>query len=139
MRLAHAMTAFGDELRRLLAERGMSLNELARRSNYDSGYLSKVARGHKRPNRELAARLNEVLGGDGALIRLAGSGPLFNGHLPPDDRERLTLAASAPSRVDRQVVDALAGGLAAQRLLEGRIGARPMLLPSRAQIAVTGT
>jgi len=139
MRLAHAMTAFGDELRRLLAERGMSLNELARRSNYDSGYLSKVARGHKRPNRELAARLNEVLGGDGSLIRVAGGGPLFNGHLPPDDQERLALAASAPSRVDRQVVDALAGVLAAQRLLEDRIGSVPMLVPARAQSAVTET
>src|SRR5260370_11487160 len=114
MRLAHAMTAFGDELRRLLAERGMSLNELARRSNYDSGYLSKVARGHKRPNRELAARLNEVLGGDGSLIRVAGGGPLFNGHLPPDDQERPARAASAPSRRDKQVQDPLSVVLAAQ-------------------------
>ncbi len=135
--MAHAMTAFGDELRRLLTERGMSLNELARRSNYDSGYLSKVARGHKRPNRELAERLNEVLDGDGALIKLAGGGPLFNGHLSPDDRERLALAAGKPSRVDSQVVDALAAVLAAQRLLEDRIGSAPMLVPARAQSAVT--
>jgi transcriptional regulator with XRE-family HTH domain len=31
---------FGDELGRLLAERGMSQRELARRSHYDSGYIN---------------------------------------------------------------------------------------------------
>lgn len=65
------MTGFGDELRRLLADRGMSLNELARRSHYDRGHLSKVVRGLKTATPELASRLGEVLGAD--LTALADS------------------------------------------------------------------
>ena len=36
---------FGAELGRLHREHGLSLHELARRSHYDTGYLSKVIRG----------------------------------------------------------------------------------------------
>lgn len=66
-----AMTDLGSELRRLLAERGMSLRDLARHVPCDSGNLSKIARGQKRPSPELAARLDEVLGAGGGLAALA--------------------------------------------------------------------
>src|ERR1035437_3381182 len=58
--LGYAMT-FGDELGRLLAERGMSQRELARRSHYDSGYINKLVRGVKQATPEVAERLDEVL------------------------------------------------------------------------------
>lgn len=65
------MSDLGSELRRLLAERGMSLRDLARHVPCDSGNLSKIARGQKRPSPELAARLDEVLGAGGGLAALA--------------------------------------------------------------------
>ena len=52
---------FGDELGRLLAERGMSQRELARRSHYDSGYINKLVRGVKQATPAVAERLDEVL------------------------------------------------------------------------------
>jgi len=65
------MTDLGSELRRLLAERGMSLRGLARHVPCDSGNLSKIARGQRRPSPELAARLDEALGAGGRLAALA--------------------------------------------------------------------
>src|ERR1022692_2372185 len=65
------MSDLGSELRRLLAEQGMSLRDLARHVPCDSGNLSKIARGQKRPSPELAARLDEVLGAGGGLAALA--------------------------------------------------------------------
>src|SRR5262249_786751 len=59
------------ELRRLMAERGLSLRETARRVPCDSGYLSKAASGQKTISADLAARLDGVLGAEGALSVLA--------------------------------------------------------------------
>jgi transcriptional regulator with XRE-family HTH domain len=59
---------FGAELGRLQKERGLSLHELARRSYYNVGYLSKVVRGLKGGSRELALRMDKALGADGVLI-----------------------------------------------------------------------
>lgn len=70
-----AMTDFGSELRSLLPARGMSLRGVARQVPCDSGYLSKVAAGRKRPSAELAARLDEVLGAGGELAALAAARP----------------------------------------------------------------
>jgi len=70
-KLVQAMSDLGSELRRLLAERGMSLRDLARHVPCDSGNLSKIARGQKRPSPELAGRLDEVLGAGGGLAALA--------------------------------------------------------------------
>jgi transcriptional regulator with XRE-family HTH domain len=67
------MTDFGTELRRLLAARGVSLREAARRAPCDSGYLSKVAAGRRRPSAELAARLDDVLDAAGELVALASA------------------------------------------------------------------
>jgi transcriptional regulator with XRE-family HTH domain len=65
------MTDFGSELRRLLAARGVSLREAARRAPCDSGYLSQVAAGRRQPSAALAARLDEVLDAGGELAALA--------------------------------------------------------------------
>lgn len=58
---------FGDELRRLLAERGMSLRELSRRAHCDAGYLSKIMNGRKPASPHLARILDEALEADGVL------------------------------------------------------------------------
>ena len=65
------MTAFGEHLRRLMAERGMSLHRLAKVVNYDVGYLCKVRNGHKPPSPAMAARVDQALAAGGALIALA--------------------------------------------------------------------
>ena len=65
------MTAFGEHMRRLMAERGMSLHRLAKIVNYDVGYLCKVRNGHKPPSPAMAAQVDNALRADGALIALA--------------------------------------------------------------------
>jgi hypothetical protein len=69
------MTAFGEQMARLMAERDMSLHRLARLASYDVGYLCKVKNGRKRPSAALAAQVDEVLGAGGVLISLAPAVP----------------------------------------------------------------
>lgn len=64
-------STFGDTTRRLMAERGVSVRELSRRTFYDKAHLSRVLNGHKPPSPELAQRLDAELGADGALIAAA--------------------------------------------------------------------
>ncbi len=65
------MTDFGGEVRRLMAERGMSLRALARASSYDPSYLSKVLAGRKPPSPYLAARLDDALSAGGTISEAA--------------------------------------------------------------------
>lgn len=131
------MTDFGTELRRLLAERGLSLNELARRANYDAGYLSKVGSGRKRATAAVAARLDDVLQAGGSLAALADDGPLFNGTLSPEGRERIEHARRHPGRPDAAIADSLAVVLDAQRHAEDTLGSAAILRPVLAQLTVT--
>jgi transcriptional regulator with XRE-family HTH domain len=62
---------FGSEVRRLLSERDMSLRELARRVHCDAGYLSKMVNGRKPAPPHMAAILDDVLSGGGALTEAA--------------------------------------------------------------------
>jgi len=62
--------AFGDKLRALMAERQVSLRELAKLVPCDPGHLSKVSRGRKRPSARLAERLDALLDARGELIAL---------------------------------------------------------------------
>ena len=65
------MTDFGEELRRLLAERGISLRNIARQAECSPGYLSNVASGRKPLTPSLAVRLDRVLGTEDQLIAYA--------------------------------------------------------------------
>jgi WD40 repeat protein/transcriptional regulator with XRE-family HTH domain len=62
--------SFPAQLRRLRARRGMSLADLARRTHYSKGYLSKIETGSKRATVDVARRCDEVLRADGLLLRL---------------------------------------------------------------------
>jgi len=73
------MMEFSDEVRRLAAEKSLSLRELARRSHYHVSHLSNVLNGHKRLTPQMAADLDKTLGADGKLAALA---PVT----PPKDR-----------------------------------------------------
>ncbi|WP_067071828.1 helix-turn-helix domain-containing protein [Carbonactinospora thermoautotrophica] len=131
------MTMFGDEMRRLMAEQGVSLRGLAKRVHYDVGYLSKVANGRKPPSVELATALDAALGADDALAALAVAKERLPGTpLDPDAEERLRKAVQQPRRVDTAVIDALAATLAAQRRLEDAIGSVPLVEPITTHLAV---
>lgn len=67
------MTTFGEKMRALMDERGISLRKLAKATHYDAGYLSKVANDLKRPSLPLVERLEVQLGADGALMDLVPS------------------------------------------------------------------
>jgi transcriptional regulator with XRE-family HTH domain len=119
---------FGDEVRRLLSERGISLRQAARLAHYDPSYLSKVLSGTKPGSPELAAALDEILGADGVLTALASGGQ------DHDDARALGWAAANPRHIDQAAVDALAGLLASQRRAEDCLGSKAMLRPSAAQM-----
>jgi transcriptional regulator with XRE-family HTH domain len=85
------MTAFGADMRRLMAERGISLRQLARIVNYDVGYLCKVKNGCKPPSAAIAARVDAALGAGDALTALA---PIRPPHRHPHD-EQATVTAGA--------------------------------------------
>ena len=66
---------FGAALRRVRAERGLSLSALARLVHYSKGYLSKIETGGKPPTADLARRCDEALRAGGALSRLVPGVP----------------------------------------------------------------
>ncbi len=90
------MAEFAAEVRRLMAERGMSLRGLAKAASYDASYLSKVLSGHKPSSPYLAARLDDALGAGGSIRDAAQQ--------PPPRRER---KASKPQRTLSGAVEAL--------------------------------
>jgi transcriptional regulator with XRE-family HTH domain len=74
-------STFGDVARRLMADRGISVRELSRRTFYDKAHLSRVLNGQKPASAELARRLDDELCADGALIAAA----IATGGLSPVD------------------------------------------------------
>ncbi|WP_308120607.1 nSTAND1 domain-containing NTPase [Streptomyces bambusae] len=62
--------SFPAQLRRLRVQRGLSLADLARRTHYSKGYLSKIETGSKRATVDVARRCDLVLQADGELLGL---------------------------------------------------------------------
>ncbi len=138
---------FGTELRRLLAERGMSQRELARRSHYNPGYINKLCNDRKPATPEVAARLEKILDAGDTLMQhvsrravLTGAAALASapllGALDAGEQDRLEWVRHHPRRIDQATVDALTSALAAQRHLEDSVGSAAMLPPVTAQLAV---
>ncbi|MGH3478388.1 MAG: helix-turn-helix domain-containing protein [Pseudonocardiaceae bacterium] len=98
---------FGDELRRLRQQRGLSLKKFAQLVHYDPGYLSKIENGLKPPTDTVAGRCDAALDADGVLSAL----------VPP--------AASAPSRLSHEV------------RIPAVIDGRPMLLPIKPNVQLS--
>ncbi|WP_419596615.1 helix-turn-helix domain-containing protein [Streptomyces brasiliscabiei] len=65
-----AQQSFPAQLRRLRRERGLSLTDLARRTHYSKGYLSKIETGTKRATVDVARLCDQVLRAEGELLRL---------------------------------------------------------------------
>jgi transcriptional regulator with XRE-family HTH domain len=84
------MTTFGEKLRHLMDDRGISLRELGKLAPCNSGHLGHLRAGRKNPSKKLAERLDELLdaGGELAALRDASGDPG-----PQDDEwEALELA-----------------------------------------------
>ncbi len=56
------MTMFGDILRQMRTEQGISLGQFALRVHYNKGYLSRIENGQKAPSEELARMCDAELG-----------------------------------------------------------------------------
>jgi transcriptional regulator with XRE-family HTH domain len=126
---------FGDEIRRLMAERRVGLRELARQVHYDPGYLSKVVNGRKAVSRDLARRLDAALDAGGVLAAFRTI-PDLRGSFAYDDGERLILAARSPKRLDRGIIRSLAEVLAAEHRLAGQVDSLQLLKAVAAQLSV---
>jgi transcriptional regulator with XRE-family HTH domain len=113
---------FGEELRRLRRQRGLSLRDLAKLTHHSKTVIWEWESGSKIPNAEAAIRVDKLLEADGTLVATVAV-------LPPVDvnAERLTHTAGAPRSVDSASIDALAGILANMRRLEDSVGAAPLI------------
>lgn len=132
---------FGEKLRQLMAERGISQRRLAKLVPCNDGYLSRVAHDRKVPSQRMAERLDELLDAGGQLAALRAPSPwgALNGAVNLDDAERVTQAAERPARLDTATLDALETVLSGQRRLEDAIGAAALLRPVTGQLdAITG-
>ncbi|WP_406452151.1 helix-turn-helix domain-containing protein [Streptomyces sp. NBC_01622] len=67
---AQATLSFPAQLRRLRRERGLSLADLAHRTHYSKGYLSKIETGVKRATLDVARQCDHILRAEGELLRL---------------------------------------------------------------------
>jgi transcriptional regulator with XRE-family HTH domain len=65
------MTAFGEMLRQLREERGLSLSAFALSIHYNKGYLSRIERGLQPPSEELARLCDGALHARGDLVAAA--------------------------------------------------------------------
>ncbi|MEV5824202.1 helix-turn-helix transcriptional regulator [Spirillospora sp. NPDC052242] len=112
---------FGEKMKALMAERGLSLRKLAVAVHYDVSLLSKVSRDLKPPSRALAHQLDTALGADGELAALAAEPATRDprGEDSFDNGSRVDLLALAwtvgrlDQNVDRRAVLQLAATLAA--------------------------
>jgi len=64
---------FAQELRALMAERGVSGNSLASRVHCDKALISRFVNGKQQPSVKLARLLDEALGAGGVLVRAASA------------------------------------------------------------------
>jgi transcriptional regulator with XRE-family HTH domain len=68
--------SFAAQLRKLMAERGISGNELARQVYVDPALISRFRSGKQRPSADTAGRIDEALAAGGKLAMLADAGPV---------------------------------------------------------------
>lgn len=100
--MGEPVSTFGQELRRRRLERGLSLSQVSALVHYTKGHLSKIENGGRRPGRDLARRLDQVLCARGDLAGLLSEGPPG---LPADGPEEWVpqlppIASGHPDAVD---------------------------------------
>lgn len=83
------MTAFSDELARLMDQCGLSTRAVARQVPCDPGYISRLRSGRKHPAPTMARRLGEIFGVGGELAALAARDRADRQHPAPVAASRL--------------------------------------------------
>jgi Helix-turn-helix domain len=91
------VTDFGSELRRILAEHGISLSTAAREAGCSKGYLSNAANGRKPLTPRVAAGLDRLFGTDGTFAAYALVPPPGSGG-PAGTSAHAATASAIPSR-----------------------------------------
>ncbi|MGW1555829.1 nSTAND1 domain-containing NTPase [Streptomyces sp. NPDC002144] len=130
---AQATPSFPAQLRRLRRERGMSLADLARRTHYSKGYLSKIETGVKRATVDVARQCDHILGAGGELLRLVrDTAPAERGAGPGADTGEPAcpyrgLAAFTPQEAAWFFGRERATAALVERVFQ-RVGAGPLLL-----------
>ncbi len=90
-----AMDDFAQELRALMAERGIGVRALARQVPCDHALVSRLSSGHQPPSAGMARRLDQVLGAGGRLASAADLRPWDGaGDMPPLSAGALVRAMS---------------------------------------------
>lgn len=114
---------FGEQLRRLRTERGLSLRDLAGKVHHGKSFLHELQSGQKHPPAAVARRLDEALGATGILVALADRpvAPVAG------DLDLVRYAAHRPRAADPAAVDALGEILGHLRRLEDTIGSAPVI------------
>ncbi|MFF3649227.1 helix-turn-helix domain-containing protein [Streptomyces sp. NPDC002181] len=102
-----AAAAFPAQLRRLRVQRGLSLADMARRTHYSKGYLSKIETGAKRATHDVALRCDRVLEAGGTLLQLVPEAEV------PKPRTTAATAATAPAGQAQSAGECPYRGLAA--------------------------
>jgi transcriptional regulator with XRE-family HTH domain len=146
-------TEFAGKLRRLMAERGVGVRELARRAHFNPGHISKLASGKNHPSSRAAELLDIALGGEGRLAALVPVVPAQQAGgqfvprdvfpvLPdpslapdPDMYQRITRAIENGEHVDSEIIAWLERCLVEHRRIEDTVGARPLVDVVRVQIS----
>ncbi len=127
------MADFAAEVRRFMAERGMSLRGLARAASYDPSYLSKILSGRKPATPHVAACLDKVLDAGGKIRQAAASVPdavagAGNGHLPRGAVTAADVEAVAETTKAFRDLDNMFGGAHAHKLAAGYLDSSVTLM-----------
>jgi transcriptional regulator with XRE-family HTH domain len=129
---------FGQGLRRLREDAGLSQPALARRVPVSQSSLSRYESDRQAVDPDTAARLDDLLHASGTLsaLRHPTAAEMV---LTRDDQTRIARHIAYPSRVDHATVTALADVLAAQRRLDDTLGPALLIPTALAQMAtITG-
>lgn len=144
--------AFGDHMRLWRLTIGMSLRELARRTHYNPGYLSKIENGKRPVTVPLARHIDGALSANGRLSALVPRVTRNTGDTPPPSEIGLTVGTSEllagimlPHRdgaepcVAVHIADQYAEQLALLRRTGQNVGPGTMLHALRGQLLAIGS
>lgn len=127
--------SFAKQLRSLMGQRGLRAVDLARLVPCDKAYISRLVNGRQHPSRQIARRLDELVGADGVLVAAAVGRAVADDLTDSDgDWGRLAAATRRPSAVSADLVEELEQITARQRVLYHDLSSAELLGPAEAHL-----